>query len=335
MASRGPGYLLSLPPLPPINQQQQQQRSEQREAYSLRPVYFTTKQHGTATGSCYYSAGETRITCSIWGPRRRQTNSKSEGGATSGVLTVSVAVCPFVNFKPMGRVTALGGGSGLPGQLEREGDATYARLPSLLLDALTGVIILDSFPNSEVIAALTVIEDEGGLVAAAINATALALASAGIPMRDLPAAVTVGIFVPKPLTLNNNKEQIPHTEAPVLDPKNKGKKLRPAKARLLAKQQQQTVAKKKVDGPLFLVDPTDEELRSGLGGDWEPGLPFHLALCPSDRSAAMIKLNSFDLKPEAAAQLFQVAEAACCQLSATLRETIKTQFAERESSSQS
>jgi exosome complex component RRP41 len=69
------------------------------------------------------------------------------------------------------------------------------------------------YPRSQIDVYVTVLQQDGGLLAACINGTTLALAAAGVPLTDLVCAVSVGTHGPAPLldltTLEEN--DVPHT----------------------------------------------------------------------------------------------------------------------------
>lgn len=59
-------------------------------------------------------------------------------------------------------------------------------------NALLSVVNLDKFPNAVVDVFINIIQANAGTRCAGINAAAMALADAGIPMRDLISSVSVG-----------------------------------------------------------------------------------------------------------------------------------------------
>lgn len=60
--------------------------------------------------------------------------------------------------------------------------------------ALQPAVCRYAFPNFQVDIFVHVIEDDGAVLAAAINCAGLALADAGIPMYDIITASSVGVF---------------------------------------------------------------------------------------------------------------------------------------------
>lgn len=80
------------------------------------------------------------------------------------------------------------------------------------------VVQTSLYPRSQIDIYVHVLQQDGGLLQASINATTLALASAGIPLIDLVCAVTGGVHSTSPMldltTLEEN--DIPHLTVAVM-----------------------------------------------------------------------------------------------------------------------
>ncbi len=70
--------------------------------------------------------------------------------------------------------------------------------------ALEPVVMLDNYPNQVVDVYINIIQADAGTRCAGINAAAMALAHAGIPMRDIVSSVSVG-KIDKTLVLDLDK----------------------------------------------------------------------------------------------------------------------------------
>ena len=78
---------------------------------------------------------------------------------------------------------------------ERKNPAPSRReieISKVIREALEPVVMSEAFPRTSVDVFIEVISADGGTRTAALNAASLALADAGVPMRDLVAAVAVG-----------------------------------------------------------------------------------------------------------------------------------------------
>ena len=77
--------------------------------------------------------------------------------------------------------------------LERPGpDRRSTEISKIAADALRPALMLESFPRSMVDVSIEVIEAEGGTRCAGITAAAVALADAGIPMKDIVVGCAAG-----------------------------------------------------------------------------------------------------------------------------------------------
>lgn len=80
-------------------------------------------------------------------------------------------------------------------------DKRSLSVASMLRRLLESVVLLDALDSrSELRVVVTVLHADGATRCAAINAVSLALAHAGVPMRDLPVAATAALVASKPLT---------------------------------------------------------------------------------------------------------------------------------------
>ena len=134
---------------------------EQMRAFSMRPSVITT-----AKGSCYLEIGKTKLTCAIYGPRG--TGKIGKTFLDQGNVYCEVDLLPFASEKRR------------PFQREAE----EQELSKLLQEALETVVRRDTFPNSVVDVYINVIEDDGGVLAAAITAASVSLSLAGIQQLD-------------------------------------------------------------------------------------------------------------------------------------------------------
>ncbi len=82
----------------------------------------------------------------------------------------------------------------MPGQTEEEKAWSLG-----VQQALEAAVLLHKYPKAVVDVHVLVLEADGSVLAAALNAASLALANAGIEMRDLVTAATVGVGAGGPL----------------------------------------------------------------------------------------------------------------------------------------
>jgi exosome complex component MTR3 len=137
-----------------------------------------------ATGSAYVECDRTRVMCGVYGPR---PPTRTTEYSDTGVLTCHVSYAPFARDpRATSTATTTMGGPGGRDAAELEAD-------TLLEQALAPSIRLDLFPKAAVDVYVTVIEDDGAALAAAIACASLALADAGIELWATVAACAAAV----------------------------------------------------------------------------------------------------------------------------------------------
>lgn len=128
-------------------------------------------------GSALFSLGNTHVLCSVFGPREALRGGRSSSSLHASVVA-EVNVAPFASSE---RKT-----------VPRRRDRHAAETVLMLERVLASVVETHRFPGSEIRLVLTVLQADGGMRVAALNAASLALAHAGVPMRDLLVACAAG-----------------------------------------------------------------------------------------------------------------------------------------------
>jgi len=150
-------------------------RLDGRKPEDLREMEAKAGVIPNATGSAYFKAGNTIAYAAVYGPRelipRFLQNPKT------GLIRCHYNMLPF-------------SGSGdriRPGNKRRSQEISMVMKSSLNL-----VVDLKDFPNSVVDIFVEFPQTDAGSRCAAISAAAIALADAGIPMKDMISAVAMG-----------------------------------------------------------------------------------------------------------------------------------------------
>ena len=154
-------------------------RSEGRTDGDHRKIFLSTGVMNKAKGSAYIEQGGTKIIVGVFGPKEVQKRSDF---SVTGSLTAEFKFAPFACHKRR-----------VGGQQDREAE----ELSLVVGEALSSTVCLNKYPKSVIEVGITVIEDDGGVVAAALTAAGLALADAGIHMFDLVVGVKVGLIQKK------------------------------------------------------------------------------------------------------------------------------------------
>jgi exosome complex component RRP41 len=147
-----------------------------------------------ADGSGYFRMGKTVAYAAVYGPREMFPKFKQD--PKKGVLRCNYNMMPF---------------SGA-GERVRPGPSRRSKEISFVTDkALSPVVDLNDFPNAVVDVYIELPQTDAGSRCCGINAAAIALADAGIPMRDIPAALAVGFIDGNVLVdLNYEEENLSH-----------------------------------------------------------------------------------------------------------------------------
>ena len=150
-------------------------RYDGRKVDEVRPIEAKAGVIKNADGSAYFRIGGTWAYAAVYGPKemfpRFQQNPKK------GVLRVTYSMMPF---------------SG-QGERVRPGPNRRAKELSLVsTKAFEDVVDLSAFPNAAVDVYIELPETDAGSRCAGICAASIALADAGIIMKDMVAAIAVG-----------------------------------------------------------------------------------------------------------------------------------------------
>ncbi|XP_055936226.1 uncharacterized protein LOC129965947 [Argiope bruennichi] len=142
-------------------------RNDGRTPSELKSLSLQVGIVPSVTGSAYLECGKTKIICSVNGPRDVLNKSDS---SVKGQL--------YCEFK-----YAMFSGKERQPYLPTDEEASISRS---IQDALEPVILLHKFPKSRLDITIFVLENDGGVVSAAITCAGAALSNAGVEMYDLP-----------------------------------------------------------------------------------------------------------------------------------------------------
>lgn len=150
-------------------------RIDGRKVDELRPMEAKAGVIPNADGSAYFKIGNTVAYAAVYGPR--ELYPKFLQNPQTGILRCHYNMMPF-------------SGSG---ERIRPGTKRRAQEISMVMNnALSPVLDLTAFPNSVVDVFVELPQTDAGTRCAAISAASIALADAGIPMKDMVSSVAVG-----------------------------------------------------------------------------------------------------------------------------------------------
>ena len=149
-------------------------RIDKRLVDQTREIKMRVGNITSASGSAEVSFGDTTALASVHGPRELFPKFLQE--AQKGIFRVRYNMAPFsVDDRKS------------PGP-----DRRSTELSKVIRLALEPALFLDDYPKITVDGFVEIIQADGSTRVTGINALSLALASAGIPMKELVAACSVG-----------------------------------------------------------------------------------------------------------------------------------------------
>jgi len=149
-------------------------RVDGRKANELRPLKMEIGVLEKSDGSAYLEQGGTKVFAAVFGPK--EMHPKHLALPSRAVLNMRYHMASFSVEERKSL-----------GMTRRE-----IELSKVARQALESVVFLEEFPRSSIDVFAEIVQADGGTRCAAITASSLALADAGIPMLDLLPAVAVG-----------------------------------------------------------------------------------------------------------------------------------------------
>ncbi|MBW2969505.1 exosome complex exonuclease Rrp41 [Candidatus Woesearchaeota archaeon] len=150
-------------------------RFDGRNFEELRPMSAKVGIIPRADGSAMFQIGKTIALCAVYGPR--ELHPKFLQNPETGILRVNYNMMPFSGH----------------GERVRPGGGRRSKEISMVMQkALVPVLDLKDYPNSVVDVFIELPQTDAGTRCAAIVAASMALADAGLEMKDLVCAVATG-----------------------------------------------------------------------------------------------------------------------------------------------
>lgn len=173
-------------------------RLDGRAPDELRPLKIEVGVLKRADGSAYIEMGSNKVLAAVYGPR--EMHPRHDQQPDTAVLRCRYNMAPFsVDDRKR------------PGP-----DRRSVEISKVTREALAPLLFLELYPRSVIDVFIEVLEADAGTRTAGINAAAVALADAGVPMRDLVSAVAVGkVDGTIVLDLVKDEDQLGTTDMPV------------------------------------------------------------------------------------------------------------------------
>ncbi len=173
-------------------------RLDGRKIDELRPVKLEVGVLSNADGSAYIEHGKNKILVGVYGPK--EMHPKHLSLPDRMVLRCRYHMAPF-------------------SVQERKSPAPSRReveLSKVIRESLEPAVFVEYYPRSGIDVFIEVLQADGGTRCASITAAALAIADAGIPMRDLVVACAAGKVDDKVvLDLMDTEDKVGVADVPV------------------------------------------------------------------------------------------------------------------------
>ena len=163
-------------------------RPDGRKSNELRPMSAKIGVVPNADGSAMFAFGNTIAIAAVYGPRQLHPQHRQD--PATGILRVNYDLLSFSV-----------GDRKKPGPSRRSSE-----ISKVTEWALEPALDLKAFPNSVIDVQIYILQADAGTRTAGINAASMALAHAGIPMKDLICSVAIGKN-DKELIVDLNKEE--------------------------------------------------------------------------------------------------------------------------------
>ncbi len=150
-------------------------RLDGRKFDEIRKIKIVASPLKNADGSAYIEWGNNRILAAVYGPR--EATPRHLADSSKAIIKCKYSMAPFSSLSEHGR-------SG-PNRRAIE-------ISKVIKEVFENVVVLTDFPGSEIDIFIEVLQGDGGTRAAGLTAASVALASAGIHMRDLVYSVSAG-----------------------------------------------------------------------------------------------------------------------------------------------
>ena len=173
-------------------------RCDGRKVDEPRRIMIKAGVLKNANGSAYIEFGDNKILAGVYGPR--DVHPKHMSNADTGILRCRYHMVPF-------------------SVSERKNPAPSRReieISKVIREALEPAVMLEKFPRTAVDVYMEILQADGGTRCAALDAAAVALADAGIPMRDMVSACAAGKVADTViLDVNNEEDQAGQADMPI------------------------------------------------------------------------------------------------------------------------
>jgi len=169
-------------------------RLDGRKPDELREIKIEVGVLHRAEGSCYLEWGGNKAIAAVYGPREAIPRHTQNPLRAIINARYNMAAFSVEDRKRPG-----------PDRRSRE-------ISKVISEALAKIVLTERFPRASIDVNIEILEAEAGTRCAGLTAAGVALADAGIPMRDIPVACAAG-KIENQIVLDLGKEEDNHGDA--------------------------------------------------------------------------------------------------------------------------
>ena len=149
-------------------------RLDGRKAHECRPIKVEVGVIPRADGSAYLEWGQNKVLVSVYGPR--ECLPKHLANPYKAIVRYTYRMASF----------------SVPDRKNPKPGRREIEISKVSGEALAHAIFVERFPNTAIDVNVEILDSNAGTRVAALTAASVALADAGIPMRDLVTGIGVG-----------------------------------------------------------------------------------------------------------------------------------------------
>jgi exosome complex component RRP41 len=149
-------------------------RVDGRKVDELRPIKLEAGVLKRADGSAYIEWGENKVLAAVYGPREAHPRHRQDPARALVQCRYNMAPFSVTDRKRPGP------------------DRRSVEISKVISEAFSRVVLTEKFPRATVDIYMEVLQANAGTRCTALTVAAVALADAGIPMRDLVASCAFG-----------------------------------------------------------------------------------------------------------------------------------------------
>lgn len=150
-------------------------RLDGRGLEDLRPLKIKAGILHKADGSAYIEWGNNKIMVAVYGPR--ECIPRHDSNPYRSLVRCTYRMSPFCSIEEHGR---------------RGPSRRGTEISKIITEVFESVVFAEHFPKTAIDVFIEVLQADGGTRVAGLTAAAVALADAGIPMKDVVAGIAVG-----------------------------------------------------------------------------------------------------------------------------------------------